>query len=241
MRLADIFFTKKCIGCGKTISVFGKENLCKYCRPDFESIAERIFYVNGLEFLKACYLYDGKVRLGIRRFKFNNDGYTGRIFAENLAEMMKNEPLLPSDYIIVSVPGRIKDTDREYVQADFLANNVARLLKKEYSPDVVRKKSSARSQTRCLTAAERKENIKGNFKINSGLIDTVKGKNIIIIDDISTTGATLSEMADVLHTAGAKKIYGICVAKTPNPCDRKERNIIINPDSRKTIEVIKKT
>ena len=239
MHISDIFFTKRCIGCGQPMDIAGSENICDVCRPDFVPVSGRLFYVRGLEFMKAYYLYEGRVKSGLRRFKFLNDGYTGRVYAEKIAGMIKREPLFPTDYIMVSVPGKVKKTDREYVQADYLAGQIAKLLKKEYISGAVIKRSGTKSQTKCRTAAERRENVKGSLRFNSRFREDIAGKNIVVVDDISTTGATLSEMADILHTAGAKKIYGVCAAKTPKPCDRREKSIIVNPEDKKTIEIIK--
>lgn len=59
-----------------------------------------------------------------------------------------------------------------------------------------------------ITAAERRKNIKGVFKLKGD----VKDKNILVIDDVITTGSTLSECARVFKNAGAKNVYGCAFA-----------------------------
>ena len=235
---SDLLFTRRCIGCNELLRI-GEDNVfCENCAPDFRPTDDKLFYVEGVEFLKAYCAYEGAIRKALRRFKFYNDGTVGRFFAERIAEMIRNEKLIPKDFVIVPVPGNIAKSDREYVQAEFLAKKTAKLLGAECLCNIVTKKRSVKSQTKCKTAAERRNNIKGAFRISAENAEKIEGRNILIIDDISTTGATVTEMSDTLHRAGAAKIYAGCAAKTPAPSERRNQTINPHPQNQKSHTIV---
>ncbi len=60
---------------------------------------------------------------------------------------------------------------------------------------------------------QRKNNIKGSFSLNKKYLKNIKGENILLVDDIATTGSTLFECAKVLKQKNAKKVYGIVLAR----------------------------
>ncbi|MGM9641566.1 MAG: ComF family protein, partial [Eubacteriales bacterium] len=67
-------------------------------------------------------------------------------------------------------------------------------------------------QQKYLDVSERMENVKGMFGIKNG--DALKGKNVILVDDLVTTGATVSEAASVLYECGARKVICVCIARS---------------------------
>lgn len=231
--LADMFFTKRCPGCGCLLPVFEEERICEDCVEGFIDISDKLFYVPELEFLKAVYLFSGPPRHGLHRFKFRNDGSAGRFFADRICEMICKEKYLATDFVIVPIPGNVKETDREYVQAEFLAKRVAKKLKKPCICNAIRKKKTVKSQTKCRTVAERRKNAQKAFVLNKGNCEKLAGKTVLLIDDISTTGSTLSSAAEILKSAGAKKIYGACAAKTPSMKERNGKYIISHPEDMK--------
>lgn len=232
--LSDMFFTKRCPGCGRMLPVFEDKDICENCADDFIDISDKLFYVRELEFLKAVYLFSGPPRHGLHRFKFRNDGSAGRFFADRICEMIcKEKKFIDTDIVIVPIPGNVKDTDREYVQAEFLAKRIARKLKIACVCDAIRKRKAVKSQTKCRTVAERRKNAQNAFILNKGKYEKLAGKNVLLIDDISTTGSTLSSAAETLKKAGVEKIYGVCVAKTPTGKERKGRYIIPYPEEMK--------
>ena len=231
--ICDMFFTKRCPGCGGLLPVFEEKDFCENCKDGFIDISDKLFYIPELEFLKAVYLFSGPPRHGLHRFKFRNDGSAGRFFADRIFEMICKEKYLDIDFVIVPVPGNVKDTDREYVQAEFLAKRVAKKLKKQYVCDAIRKRKSVKSQTKCRSVAERRKNAHKAFILNKGKFEKLAGKTVVLIDDIATTGATLSSVAETLKSAGVEKIYGVCVAKTPTMRERKSRYIIPYPEEMK--------
>jgi predicted amidophosphoribosyltransferase len=78
----------------------------------------------------------------------------------------------------------------------------------EYSPQALQRQKETRSQVG-LTKNERRENVYDAFSANR----SIEGKTVLIMDDVSTTGATLSSAADVLLLSGAKDVYALTVAR----------------------------
>jgi len=99
---------------------------------------------------------------------------------------------------------------RGYNQAALLAKTISRECNMEYA-DILKRIKDTKTQTRLSTEARRK-NVYGAFMLKSG---EVEGKNVLLIDDVMTTGATINECARVLKQAGAKEVYSCVAAITP--------------------------
>jgi ComF family protein len=99
--------------------------------------------------------------------------------------------------------------ERGYNQVDLIAHPLARLMHWQYIPGALRRSRHTRSQVG-LSANERRENVSGAFLAKSQL---VKGKTILLMDDVATTGATLDSASRSLIDAGAAKVYAFTFAK----------------------------
>ncbi len=114
----------------------------------------------------------------------------------------------PIDMIIPIPLGKHRLKERGYNQVAMIAMPLAMALSVEYAPGELTRSKETRSQVE-LTKQERKENVKGAFQAGVG----VKGKNVLVLDDVSTTGSTLSSSADALYLSGAKNVYALTVAR----------------------------
>jgi ComF family protein len=118
--------------------------------------------------------------------------------------------------IITSVPlGLVRLKERGYNQATLLARPIALCLQVPFSSRALIRTRETRSQVG-LTVTERQDNMADAFRANSKL---VKGKNILVVDDVATSGATLNACAKALLDVGASKVYGFSLARavfTPN-------------------------
>jgi ComF family protein len=112
--------------------------------------------------------------------------------------------------MILPVPlGKSRQKDRGYNQSALLAYPLALRTGIHYRPKVLRRIIETRTQVG-LTYQQRKENVVGAFKAES---DQVANKSILLIDDITTSGATLNECAQALLFSGATAIYGLTLAR----------------------------
>ena len=116
-----------------------------------------------------------------------------------------------TDFIVTSVPSHIfKKNQRGFNQSELLARKVAGLLGFEYKT-LLKKNKNTKKQAGS-TKNSRSQNLRDTF---SAKIENVS-KNVIIIDDVHTTGSTLNECAGILAKVGAKTIYGYTFAKSLN-------------------------
>lgn len=112
--------------------------------------------------------------------------------------------------LVMPVPlGNQRAIERGYNQAALLARPLAFGLGLAYNPQALNRARETRSQVG-LSATERRQNVDGAFVARPEL---VAGKNVLVVDDVTTTGSTLNACAEALSLAGARKTYGITLAR----------------------------
>ncbi len=205
--LLDLFFPRKCIFC-RALLKEGETDLCRSCRieaPDFSSAKNNIPFVAGWT---AVWYYRGNVKHSIHRYKFRGalsyaDSY-GRFLAMRISQMD-----MDYDYITWVPVSFRRRLSRGYDQVAILAKATAKELGVPIFP-TLKKKRHTPAQSGLADPAQRKANVIGAYEI---LQDAdIAGKTILLIDDVITTGSTISECAKTLLTAGASKIYCAAVA-----------------------------
>ena len=141
------------------------------------------------------------------QYKFHDVKYMGACFAEILTLKIKKYNLNAD--IIIEVPiSRERFRERGYNQSAIIARRVSKITGIIYGKDVLIKTKNNLRQSE-LSIQERKENVKDVYSIKN--IELIKGKSVILIDDILTTGATLNECAKVLKENGAKEVIALAV------------------------------
>ena len=112
------------------------------------------------------------------------------------------------NWLVVPIPlSKKKLRHRGYNQAELIAGE----LSGDVRADIMFKKFHTKSQVEVKDKKERLANIVGSFEVRNH--ETIRGKKIILIDDVLTTGATMREAKKVLKSAGAKKVVGVVVAR----------------------------
>jgi ComF family protein len=141
--------------------------------------------------------YQKKYRVGI---------FLGKVLAFNLKT---SKPDFNIDLIIPIPLHQLKKAERGYNQAYYIAKGVSYIFKVKVSDRIVKRIKYTESQTK-MNLNEREKNISDAFKIKQKSI--VEGKSILVLDDVITTGATISECGKILLEAGANKIYAASIA-----------------------------
>ena len=155
--------------------------------------------------------YENEVRESILNFKFNNATMYTKIYGQLIAECIK-EHLAGAYDIITWVPlGKQRLKKRGYDQAMLLAMSTA-LEFDDVAVELLRKTADVQAQSQIGSFEERKANIEGAYCVADE--ELVSGKRVLLIDDVVTTGATLSECAKVLKQSGAKDVVCATLAKT---------------------------
>jgi ComF family protein len=112
--------------------------------------------------------------------------------------------------VVIPIPlGKNRIKERGYNQTGLLAMPLASIQNWQYMPKVLIRCRETRTQVG-LTATERRENVRGAFRAQDRFI---RGRNILLMDDVATTGATLAEGTLSLMNAGAKAVYGMTLAR----------------------------
>ncbi len=209
--LLDLVFPPRCVFCRRFVKN-GKQTVCDSCR-------ESLPYAGGGgekhgDHFAVCYAplyYEGDVRESLLRFKFHGaTGYAGA-YARLLADCIRR--YLAGRYDLISwVPlskGRLKE--RGYDQSMLLAMSTALELD-DVAVSTLKKVREVEKQSTVGSEEKRRANIMGAYAVEDA--ELIAGKRILLIDDIVTTGSTLSECAGTLRAAGAAEVVCVAVART---------------------------
>jgi ComF family protein len=217
----DLLFPPYCIGCGKEGNYF-----CGHCINELAFISPPICRLCGrplmpdarcpgcigesspIDGIRAPFLFDGLVRHAIHELKYNNLRAVVPMLAAYLHEYLVENPL-PSN-VLVPVPIHPKRLrERGYNQSALLTRELHLLSGHPLVEDSLVRTRYITPQAKAASAAERLKNISGAFACK----DTrLKGKEVILVDDVSTSGATMNACAAALKSAGALSVWGLALA-----------------------------
>jgi ComF family protein len=173
----------------------GQCGLCTTRRPAFT-------------YARSAGLYEGTLREAVHAFKFAGKTALARVLTE-LAIEQCGEALRVLPDVVVPVPlHRSRQRERGFNQSALLAAGIARRLAVPCSGPLLRRRRPTRAQSD-LSAGERRANVRGAFVASGG----VAGRHVLVVDDVLTTGATVSECAHALLGAGAVTVGVLTVAR----------------------------
>jgi ComF family protein len=162
----------------------------------------------ALASVRAVCAYDGVARNAVHTLKFRSGRYVAPVMGDLLRQHLRRRPLRAE--VVVPVPmARRRLRERGYNQAALLAEQVIDVIGGTLAVDVLEKTDRPPQQT--LSAAERQTNLRDAIRCTQP--DQVAGRRLLLVDDVMTTGATLSVCADVLHEAGAARVFGLVFAR----------------------------
>ena len=216
----DLLFPENvlCLCCDCALGEEDEDGVCSGCRKALEQLACRQEMREaeggepcppGIDDIHAAFVYEGPARKLIHRLKYESV----RAAAVPLAKQMT---YLPSgeEEVIVPVPtDPVRERRRGFNQAALLAEHIGKELGMPVEHALVRV-SSRRPQTG-LSLEERKANLSGCMQAGQ----SIRGKRVLLVDDVCTTGSTLAEAAGALHQAGAKSIGVFTAARAAGGMD----------------------
>ena len=208
--LLDLLFPQKCPFCGKVLDTAGICPKCQSSLPWTEG-AEGLREGPGGLRCAAPLWYEDAAREGILRFKFQSVPAAaeplGALIAQCAAERFSGE----FDTVTWVPVSRKRLKKRGYDQAELLARAACRLW--DTRPErLLTKAVDNPPQSGIQDAAARRANVLGVYEIAAGA--EIRGKRVLLIDDICTTGATLIECIRVLKDAGAEDVVCAAAART---------------------------
>lgn len=209
-EILELLYPTRCAFCHKLSP--RREKVCRSCLG-------RLPYTSGaaqkqrFPFIDECVsplYYEEDVRSSLLRYKFHGLTAYAQIYGEFLSKCIDENQI--SCDIITWIPlSRRRLRQRGYDQARLLAEEVAEKLGLACVP-LLRKCRDNPAQSGTGGAEKRRANVSGVYApVNEAVF---RGKSVLLVDDIVTTGATLSEGARVLLTAGAARVYAAAVARS---------------------------
>lgn len=219
-----------CLGCARPVGAAG--SLCPYCWHGMEFIArpycERLGTPFAADFgqgllslramaepptfgrARAVARYDATARLLVHRLKYSDRLDLGTAMGRWMVRA--GQEVLAEADLLVPVPlHRMRFWGRRFNQAGELAKVIGRETGLPVAHEALRRIKATRSQVG-LSASERARNLSGAFRPAAGAAATVRGRRVVLIDDVMTTGSTLNSAANVLRRAGATEVDALVFA-----------------------------
>jgi ComF family protein len=199
-KILDLLFPEGlvCCLCGDE-AIVGERGICGDCAGELRTCAD-LPLIYGLDGVAAGLIYDDVTAPGLYRFKYGSARYLASFFASYME--------LPAGNIdrIVPVPlHKSKRRLRGYNQSELLANELSKRENIPCDTSLLSRIRKTGTQTK-LSQKQREKNVNGAFLASP----EARGLNILLIDDVITTGSTLRECAKALKKAGAGSVYALC-------------------------------
>lgn len=223
--ILDLIYPPKCLICG----TMGEEWICKSCLSRIDPVPQPycdrcghpllapqcnncLGRVSSFKAARAAGEYSGVFKDAIHQFKYSGH----RMLASPLAHVLHNYLETDADLdwnaadVIVPVPiHHVRKRLRGYNQSELLAKELSRLTGKPVVTGAVKRIIRTKAQVD-LSRTGRRENMKGAFRVVSP--EVIKGKKVLLIDDVATTCSTVHECSLALRAGGATRVYVLCLA-----------------------------
>jgi ComF family protein len=218
----DLLFPLRCIECGKEGSL-----ICPGCRQQLSWIQKPVCRSCGafkpldtpctscpvfqpvIDGVRAPFRFEATIRSAVHRLKYRNLRAMAAPLAAFMADYLSDNPL-PHD-IIIPVPLHSKKLrERGYNQSELLAKQLGRLTTVPVVKDCLIRHRHTPAQAMTKSIEERHRNLTGAFTCKN---DSVRGRKILLIDDVATSCATLDACAAALKSAGAVSVWGLTLAR----------------------------
>lgn len=227
--ILDLLFPVRCLGCSKE-----GEFCCGSCRSALRPIPPICFFCkkmvpgsrvitpgrtcsscrkrsNIYAFLSPFLYGDDTIRELIHALKYRRVRSVGLLLGDLIVEYLKKFKVpLPEGAVLLPIPLHpSRQRTRGFNQAELIALRIGEILHLPVEKSILRKIKKTIPQME-LRAEERRKNVVGTFSVADP--ESTRGKTILLLDDVKTTGATLEEAARVLKKAGAKRVWAMTVA-----------------------------
>lgn len=206
-----------CIACWRNIS-FISDPMCACCGMPFEYAADK----NSLcadcltehppySRARAAFTYNEHSRSLILKLKYQDDSYLAAIYGPWLAKA--GAELIAASDLILPVPLHYwRFVSRRYNQSALLARALSKASGKPWLPDGLQRIRATPQQTG-LTRAQREDNVRGAFRVHPKHEATLKGRSILLVDDVLTTGSTLRHCTKTLLKSGVSQVNVLTLAR----------------------------
>jgi len=218
----DFLFPQWCVGCGKE-----GEFICYSCRRSLPRVMPPLCPRCGkpqpsgivcptcvswqaeIDGIRSPFRFDGVMRQAIHQLKYRNLRAIAKPLAKSLNDYIAANPI-PGE-VLIPVPLHPKRLrERGYNQSSLLAKELGKLTSLPVVDDCLIRQRHAPPQARSSTVEERRSNVAGAFVCRD---HRLQNKQVLLIDDVSTSGATLDACAAALKATGATSVWGLVLAR----------------------------
>lgn len=205
-QILDWIYYKKCYFCKKASP---NGFICDACYDEIISnLSKKRRIINNVE-IWSIGTYKDKIQKLIRGIKYHNQKEFAYYTALILFDFWQKTPYNTIDFEIIPMPLHVKRLKkRKYNHSELIANEFSKLTGYSVNTELVFRVKDTKPQYK-LTKPERLNNLKGAFKVNK---EKYNGKNLLLIDDICTTGVTMQEIINALNKSGINKLCGLVVS-----------------------------
>jgi ComF family protein len=219
-ELFDFILPRFCPSCRNKLAT-SENTVCNYCLskikladPEFIKSEHQRKYENKriISGFVSHYIFEKDKELQdiIHALKYDKKFHFGIFLGKSLGEHFKSQFQNWNINLIIPIPlHHLKKAERSFNQSYYIAKGISSRTTIAVKANAIKRMRFTQSQT-TKTLKEREDNVEGAFKVRKPEI--VKGKNILLVDDVMTTGATINECGKVLLEAGANRIYAATVA-----------------------------
>lgn len=232
-KLLNIIYPPRCICCDQLLHYTSESVFCDKCKSEWEILKNEKCRTCGQP-ISECYcgfrdnkegLIDGEVHLtqydkklnnAVNKLVFSCKDKTVKVYFKAVALEMYSflYPRLPEkEYIIAAVPRTMQaKNSKGHDQSVMIAKEFCKISGCEYCDLIYNVGDKA--QKNLSSPNSREDNAAKSYKIKADKNKMLKGKDVILIDDVVTTGASVVRCAKLLKSKGAKHVYVMCIAKT---------------------------
>lgn len=212
MKLTEIvmhlLFPEKCVLCGKLLRK-DELDLCRQCRVETPDCPVHRSKYPFMDSWLAVWYYEGNVRGSMLRYKFHGKRHYALAYGRFLAMKLQREHPEGFDLLTWVPVSWLRRLSRGFDQVELLAQAVGKELGME-PVGLIKKIRHNKPQSSIVGQAQRRANVLGVYRVEDPL--QVRGKKILLLDDIITTGATAGEVSRILLTAGCSEVHFGAVA-----------------------------
>jgi competence protein ComFC len=158
--------------------------------------------------MRSWAVFDSPIQDGLHTMKYRGNIAFGESIADQMAEFVRSLHW-PIDMMIPVPLGKKRLKERGYNQVGLVARPLAYHIGLNYGPDALWKARETRSQVG-LNISQRSQNVQDAYQADSKV---VKDKTVLIMDDVATTGSTISACTTALLSAGAREVYVVTIAR----------------------------
>lgn len=217
----DWIFPPECAGCGQPGTRW-----CPDCQRAVQPVSGPICQICGIpmhtagvcpdcraqkpafQLLRSWAVFQDPLRQALHQLKYRRNMGLGEVLTLQMLDFVKSLGW-PIEALIPIPLSAARFQERGYNQVGLVARPLAMLMSWHYLPGALQRIRNTRSQVG-LSAEERRQNVHNAFQADA---KQVKGRCILLMDDVATTGATLESAAQAVRSAGASQVYALTIAR----------------------------